>query len=129
MYIPLKESERIVSEDKNLHLADLIQRVKQELIASSVRSELDKQKNGTPYLLELKEVELELKFYVKTTAEGKVDAFFFSSKGELNSAKEQTARIKFKIHKNKDGGGIVKNILDRIRIKMDKGIYHHYQTK
>ncbi|PCK00490.1 MAG: hypothetical protein COA45_01540 [Zetaproteobacteria bacterium] len=93
-----------MSEDNNLHLADLIQSVKQELIASSVRSEQEKKENGTPYLLELEEVELELKFYVKTTAEGKVNILVSSGTAGVESAKEQTARIKFKIHK--DGGNI-----------------------
>ncbi|PCJ02666.1 MAG: hypothetical protein COB14_01525 [Alphaproteobacteria bacterium] len=91
-----------MSEDNNLHLADLIQSVKNELIESSRRSEEDQEENGTSYLFALEEVELELKFYVSTTIEGKVKGLIFSAQAGGESAKEQTAKIKFKVHKNPD---------------------------
>ncbi len=85
--------------NKNLHLAELIQSVKQELIDSSKQSLENQKKDGTPILLELDEVELELKFYVSTSGEGKANLFVSSIEGSFESSKEQTARIKLKVHK------------------------------
>ena len=103
--------------ENNLHLADLIQRVKQELINSSKQSLEDQEQDGTPILLELDEVELELKFYVSTSGKGKANIFVSSVEGSVESTKEQIARIKLKVHKgfgeNKHG---------------DNNIYHHKET-
>lgn len=92
----------MMCEDNNLHLADLIQGVKNELIESSRRSEEDQEENGTPYLFALEEVELELKFSVETAAGGGANFIFYSAEGSLASTREQTAKIKFKIHKTSE---------------------------
>lgn len=110
-HLYLKESEHIMPEENNLHLADLIQSVKQGLIDSSKQSLEDQEQDGTPILLELDEVELELKFYVSTSGKGKANIFVSSVEGSVESAKTQTARIKLKVHKGGENG--------------NDGVYHH----